>query len=815
MTRVVSKPLSRLLLGRLLVAYALVAVLVNGVHLLLDYRYAREEVKAALAALGDTYFYAAQDALWDFQNSALQAMVAGIGAHPLVVSVEIRDVEGLVGANWKAAASHQMAPDLVWKRTLPRKDLDQTEVTVLGYMTIASSEDLVWRQVWDGFQAGLAVAIAKLIVLGWVLWWLTRSLLARPLAAFLAQVQALSARGLGELRDGDLGQVAEIDGLRRAFNSLIRQLADSQSHIQEQNALLEQRVAHAIQAVRDKEACFLNIFERANTGVAFFNAGGQITEANASLAALLGHGPGTLRGLSLVDITAVEDLVQAEELVADLVAGQRDDGRMELRLVAKDGGTLWVDLSITAIRNNQGELQYLAGLFGDIRERKLAAESIERLAHQDALTGLFNRFSLETRLEQALLSERRSGRQLAVLFIDLDRFKYINDTLGHGIGDRLLKEVAHRLKVAVRASDIVARQGGDEFVVVLTSMGQLLDAAAVANKILIALNEPYLIEGHTLHTSPSIGIATFPVDGETPHTLMKNADTAMYHAKDKGRNNVQFFDPSMTQAAAERLELEADLRVAVADHQFQLYYQPQVYARDGRLHGVEALLRWNHPVRGWVSPARFVPVAEEIGLISKLGAWVMEEACRQLAEWRNAGIQPLPRMAVNLSAHQLRDRDLLDQVRCCLERYGLREGDLELEVTESVAMENPERAIGQLGVLRDLGVLLSIDDFGTGYSSLAYLKHLPIQALKLDRGFVRDIETDANDAEICAATIALAHSLGLKVVAEGVETQAQSDFLGGLHGCDLLQGYFFGRPEPAAHWSARWLQAARRDHQAA
>ena len=411
------------------------------------------------------------------------------------------------------------------------------------------------------------------------------------------------------------------------------------------------------------------------------------------------------------------------------------------------------------------------------------------------LTGLSNRFSLEVRLDQALLTARRDQIELAVMFIDLDRFKIINDTLGHHVGDLLLAEVAKRMQQCVRESDIVARLGGDEFVVVLAGIAAMADAASVASKILHRLGEPYQIDGHTLHSSPSVGIGVFPSDGDTVEALMKAADTAMYHAKNQGRNNIQYFTAAMNAEVGERMTLERELRLALQDRQFELHYQPQICTHNRAICGVEALVRWRHPERGLIPPLKFIPIAEESGLINELGAWVLDEACRQLAVWRSKGVEGV-RMAVNLSAHQLRAPDLPDVVGKTLTRYGLGHGDLELEVTESAAMYDPELAIERLAELRDLGINLAIDDFGTGYSSLAYLKLLPIQTLKLDRSFVKDIENDENDAAISAATIALAHSLSLKVVGEGVETEAQSRFLES-HGCDFLQGYRFGRPEPA------------------
>lgn len=475
----------------------------------------------------------------------------------------------------------------------------------------------------------------------------------------------------------------------------------------------------------------------------------------------------------------------------------------ELWDLRKDGVTYPKWAAISAISDDKGECTNYIASFTNISDRKAAEARIDHLAHHDALTGLFNRYNLESRLAQSLLAARREAGLMAVMFIDLDRFKVINDTLGHHVGDLLLVEVASRLSNSVRESDIVARLGGDEFVVTLTSLACDMDAATIAAKILNALGQPCTIEGKVLHTTPSIGISMFPANGEDSETLMKNADTAMYYAKGKGRNNFQFFSPAMTAAASERMELERDMLGALAAGEYELHYQPQVCTKDGHVCGVEALIRWRHPERGLIPPMEFIPIAEETGVIEAIGNWVLEEACRQLARWRAQGFGNL-RMAVNLSAHQLRSPTLLAQVRAAMDANGIGPDELELEVTESAAMEDPERAIGQLKALRDMGVGLAIDDFGTGYSSLAYLKLLPIDTLKLDRAFVRDIETDENDAAISAATLALARNLGLKVVAEGVETEAQRAFLT-RHDCDLLQGYLFGKPEPAEVWTERWL----------
>ena len=465
----------------------------------------------------------------------------------------------------------------------------------------------------------------------------------------------------------------------------------------------------------------------------------------------------------------------------------------------KNGSTYPKWLSISVIHDAAGAVQNYVANFNDISSSKEAADRLAHLAYHDPLTQLPNRLSFESQLTQSLRICEREGRQLALMVIDLDNFKNINDTLGHHIGDEVLQKVALRLRDCIRSSDLVARLGGDEFVVVLPEIDSPLVAARVANKIQQNLADAYLVAGYSLYATPSIGISLFPTDGQDAPTLLRNADSAMYHAKSAGRNNHQFYASRMNEAAGERLRLEGALRHAVAEitpeaSQFQLHFQPQINASTGRVIGLEALLRWNSPTFGSVSPLRFIAIAEETGLIQPLGDWVIWETCRQIRELKTHGITNV-RVAINISAQQLRHENLLLLVQGALACYGLEPSDIELEVTESTAMQNTEVTLGILDQLAAMGILLAIDDFGTGYSSLAYLKHLPIQHLKIDRSFVTDIETDANDAAICAATIALGHNLGLKLIAEGVETEQQREFLSRL-GCDVLQGYLYSKPLP-------------------
>ncbi len=456
-------------------------------------------------------------------------------------------------------------------------------------------------------------------------------------------------------------------------------------------------------------------------------------------------------------------------------------------------------LTITCMRNEAGEVSNYIGIFSDISERKMAEERIQHLAHYDALTDLPNRVLFRDRLEQAIIKSQRSNEKLAVIFLDLDRFKQINDTLGHSVGDRLLQVVATRLLECVRGQDTVSRQGGDEFLVMLpgaTPEG----AAMVAQKMLMALAAPCLIDGHDLRVTPSIGISMYPEDAKDIDALVKLADVAMYHAKDLGRNNYQFYTESLNATAFERLSLESGLRMALERNEFLLHYQPQVDLASGRVIGCEALIRWKHPEYGMVSPARFIPVAEESGLIIEIGEWVLREACRQLRAWQDAGHTSLV-MAVNMSALQFRKPGLEEVVLKALNDAGVLAQSLELELTESILMHGIDTTLATLQKFAALGLQLSIDDFGTGYSSLSYLKRFPIHKLKIDQSFVRDIATDVNDAAIVRTIVLMAHSLNLRVIAEGVETNEQQAFLREA-GCDEIQGYLFSRPLPAEGFEA-------------
>jgi diguanylate cyclase (GGDEF)-like protein/PAS domain S-box-containing protein len=425
-------------------------------------------------------------------------------------------------------------------------------------------------------------------------------------------------------------------------------------------------------------------------------------------------------------------------------------------------------------------------------ERKSAELRIVEMATHDALTGLPNRYLLQDRIKQALAQDARSQKQLAVLFVDLDHFKSVNDSLGHDVGDLLLKEVTKRLLDCVRAEDTVARQGGDEFIIVLNSIGKSIDAAKVAQKILDTLKLSFRINGNEFFIGSSIGIAVFPDDGSNAETLLKNSDVAMYHAKENGRSNFQFYTEELNKSAHERQALSVDLRYALARNEFVLYYQPLFSGVDNQLYGVEALIRWQHPERDMVAPDKFISLAEETGLIIPIGEWVIETACKQINAWQAQGYC-VPRVAINLSARQFQDDRLVSNISRILKKTGVESKYIALEITESMLVDNIERVIETLSHLNEMGIHISIDDFGTGYSSLSYLKQFPINTLKIDRSFVRDIVVDKSDYAIVSAIIAMAHSLGMEVVAEGIETEEQLNILL-RQKCNYFQGYYFSKP---------------------
>ena len=461
-------------------------------------------------------------------------------------------------------------------------------------------------------------------------------------------------------------------------------------------------------------------------------------------------------------------------------------------LLRRDGFEIPIEDSVAPIHDREGHATGAVIVFRDVSTAQAMVLQMTHSAQHDFLTGLPNRMLLNDRVSQAIALASRNMKKVAVLFVDLDGFKHINDSLGHPIGDKLLQSIAKRLVDCVRHSDTVSRQGGDEFVVLLSEVAQSEDAAISAGRMLHAVAEAHSIDHHDLHVTTSIGVSVYPDDGLNAETLVKNADTAMYQAKENGRQTYQFFKPAMNVRAVERQSIEESLRRALERQEFALHYQPKTNLSTGEITGAEALLRWTHPIRGPIFPAQFIPVAEDCGLILPIGKWVLREACKQARAWVDAGL-PLATIAVNISAMEFREGNFLEGVFAILKDTGLDPRSLELELTESVLMKRAESTESILKALRARGVQLAVDDFGTGYSSLSYLRRFPVNALKIDQSFVRQITTAPDDTKIVTAVISMGRSLNLRVVAEGVETQEELAFLR-AHECDEAQGYYFSRP---------------------
>jgi len=542
------------------------------------------------------------------------------------------------------------------------------------------------------------------------------------------------------------------------------------------------------------------VLEHIGDAVMVVDAGGTIVAVNPAFTQITGYTESEALGHDLgLTRSSRHDDTPGARLWQELV----DSGywRGELWCVRKNGEEFLEELTLTAVRDAAGTVTHYVGVFSDITQLKQSQDKLDHMAHHDPLTQLPNRSLFNDRLQHAIDRAGRAGEQLALLFIDLDRFKNVNDTLGHHVGDELLKQVARALASHLREGDTLARLGGDEFVVLLEDIDGQYGASLVAQKLVEMFEQPFLVAGHELFVTCSAGISLYPTDAADLNILIRNADVAMYQAKARGRNGYRFYAPEMSGEGVARLHLETYLRRSIEKDEIFLHYQPQVEIDTGRLTGVEALVRWNHPELGLVPPFRFIPLAEDTGFINQLGQWVLHEACRQMVRWQEAGLD-VPKIAVNLSVRQFERGTIVGMVGEILRETGLAPHRLQLEVTESVIM-NTGDALAFINDLHAIGVSLAIDDFGTGYSSLAYLKQMPVQTLKIDRSFIKDISTDANDEAIVIAIIQLGKSMNLSVIAEGVETAQQAAFLA-RHGCNLAQGYYYSRPVTPDDILQRW-----------
>ena len=556
---------------------------------------------------------------------------------------------------------------------------------------------------------------------------------------------------------------------------------------------LQQRYA-AQEKAEEQLRLYAQVFTCAAEGMTITDAESRIVAVNPAFCEITGYAAEEVIGRTPALLNSGRQGTEYyRQMWVELI--KRGQWHGEIWNRRKDGGIYPEWLSVAAVRDGGGQTRNYIGIFTDISERKANEARIQHLAHHDALTGLPNRVLLDDRIAQAIAKSRRSEQQTAVIFIDLDRFKNINDTLGHEVGDKLLIQAAQRGLGVLRETDTLCRLGGDEFVVVLPEIEQLQYAMHVTRKLLAALGQPYLLAGHALTVTGSAGIALWPDDGQTVSELLRKADAAMYRAKEEGRNTARFYSAGINNTSLGELLLENDLRGALERGEIFMVYQPKVDAKSGQLIGAEALMRWQSRGHGMIPPTRFIPLAEESGLISALGEWALDDVCRQQRAWLDAGLAVVP-VAVNLSANQFAQQDVPKLIGDTLARYNLPPELLSLELTESLLMRNAGSAAKVLHALRSMRIDVAIDDFGTGYSSLSYLNQFPVQSLKIDRSFVCEISEHGTSVRLVPAIIAMAHELALSVIAEGVETEAQRDYLL-QHGCDQFQGFLFGRPQPA------------------
>ncbi len=590
---------------------------------------------------------------------------------------------------------------------------------------------------------------------------------------------------------------------RGALGSLGTGDPELESQVKDLRALnqqLEQQLAHYIrleEQARTKNDRWQRIVSSAPVVMFAVDANGVFVFSEGHALNRLGIDPGGLVGYSVYEL--FEHMPGFQDEFNRLLSGEDIQPTLEIN------GTVF-ECAYSLIRDDEGEISGVVGIAADITERKKAEERLMHLANFDTLTGLPNRMLFHDRLEHALAKASRNSRLVALLFLDLDRFKTINDSLGHSAGDELLKSVASRLLSNAREEDTVARLGGDEFTIILEGIGGGEDASTVARKVLDVMGQPFDLDGHEVFVTTSVGIAIYPLDGDNSDDLLKNADTAMYRAKEQGRNSYRFYTADMNAKAVEHLIMESSMRHALDRNEFELHYQPQVDLHSRELTGFEALLRWRHPELGLLYPNQFMPLAEDTGLIVSIGEWALNHACADLAAWNRQGL-PNVRVAVNLSGRQFREEKLVDTVANALRASGLDSNLLEIEITESYLLEDIESAISTLDRLNELGIEISMDDFGTGYSSLSFLKRFPVDSVKIDQSFVRDISTDPDDATIAEAIIVLAKSLRLRVMAEGVENDDQLYFLR-TRGCDQGQGFIFSGPIPADK-VLDWFQATQ------
>ena len=794
------KRLARRLILGIVLGSTLITLVITTLQLYQEYRRDVGEIDSRFSQIEESYLGSIVQNVWLADRARLKTLLDGIRRLPDFAFAEVQ-VDG------KPYASSGAPPDRgMLTRHWPLTMQHRGQTLDIGTLTVTASLEGVYARALERIGFILAANTVKTSLIALLIFLLVDRLVTRHLWRMADYTRRIGAGDLDTPLHLDRRDRDEIYDLARSIDDMREGLRDYSARLHGLNAELERTLAERTEALRrsreseaallesrDRLAMAASVFSNTQEGIVVTDADGRILSVNKAFTVITGY-------------SEAEAVGQTQEM---LRSGYQDDGFFqemwkELHEAGFWQGEVWNRRrngeaylqweSVTTIRGDDGRPKTHIVIFSDITEMRRKDERLRYQAYHDVLTGLANRTLLQDRLEHALSFARRADSAVALLFLDLDRFKLVNDSLGHELGDQLLKTVATRITGCLGRDETVARTGGDEFVVVLTDFASTAEVAHLADRIMEALTAPFTLRGHDVHVGVSIGIGIFPQDGEDVATLMKNADTAMFKAKEAGRNTFRFFDTSMNSRAVERLDLESGLRRALQNGELELHYQPQVDLAGGGLRGVEALVRWRHPERGLIPPGDFIPLAEETGLIAPLGEWVLHEASRQARRWHDAGLR-VGRMAVNVSARQFEDPEFVRRITGILATTGLAAKHLEIELTESVLMARPDQAIRTLHTLREAGIAISVDDFGTGYSSLAYLKKLPISALKIDRAFVSDIGEDRRDQAIVETIIKLGRSLDLAIVAEGVETTEQLDFLAARR-CDCAQGFYFSRPLP-------------------
>ncbi len=776
----------------------------------------RAEQAAKLEALGRVLGAAATPALLFDDPEAAERELDRLRAVPEVLSAVLATVEGIPVATYRGPTDTAglfpvfrglSSTEIAWPLEVDRE--------MVGRLVIRADLTPGLKSLMAQMAVTGTVGIATLILVLAMLARLERAVTA-PILDLVRVMERVRRTGDFSVRAEKVGE-DEVGALVDGFNLMLAGVASRDDELARRHLGLEQEVAVRTQALiqantrleselyerrktEERLRQLAQVFENTEDGVMIVDRDLSIRAVNGAFSRITGYAGvealGEAGGRLLVPRRHARSFYARLGEHLDKVGRWRGEvcGR------SKDGTTFPALLTVSAVRDGQGDVVNYIAVFSDITMLKQSEARLHHLAHHDALTGLPNRNLFVDRLGQALARAERGRWIVALLFLDLDRFKYVNDTLGHLAGDHLLCDVAKRLKVSVRESDTVARLGGDEFTVILEGLGRADEAAEVADKVLASLRQPITLNDREILIGGSIGISLYPRDGPDVKTLIQHADAAMYDAKEGGKNTHRFYHAGLTTRSAERLDLEARLWRALERDEFELHYQPKVGLPGGELTGSEALIRWRHPEWGLVRPDRFIPIAEETGLIGPIGEWALRHACRQQVRWRDQGLPGLP-VAVNISGRQILVGGLADTVARILAETGCPTQSLELEVTEGFLIEDPERGGAVLQALKALGIRLTIDDFGTGYSSLAYLQRLPLDVVKIDRSFIRHLPEDREGAAIVQAVVALAHSLDLKVIAEGVESEAQSSFLN-QQDCDEAQGYLFSPPRPAGEFEA-------------